>query len=332
MDDTLALEVCELTISLCVQDKIVHPVEGLSFDVARGRSLGIVGESGCGKSMAGLSILRLLPAPAARIESGTIRVGTVDITKASERELRSIRGAKVAMVFQEPSTAFNPVISVGKQIVEAIQVHKPMGRKAARDFAMGLLSQMGIGAASSVFDAFPHQLSGGMRQRALIAMAVSCSPEVLIADEPTTALDVTVQAQVLDLLQELRDRTKMAQVIISHDLGVVAEIADEIAVMYCGRIVERSSAKQLFSSPRHPYTQALLACLPQSTPPTPGARLPSIEGRVPSLLDRPKGCQFQNRCKLVTKECEQRAPDMRMLGDDHLVRCIHATGRSSNES
>jgi oligopeptide/dipeptide ABC transporter ATP-binding protein len=228
------------------------------------------------------------------------------------------------MVFQEPSTAFNPVISVGKQIVEAIQAHKKINTRTAKDAAMGLLSKMGIGSPTTVFDSYPNQLSGGMRQRALIAMALSCSPEVLIADEPTTALDVTVQAQVLDLLRELRDDSRMAQVVISHDLGVVAEIADQIAVMYCGRIVEFASSKQLFTAPSHPYTRALLACLPQRATHVAGARLPSIRGRVPSLLERPAGCPFQNRCDLMTKECEEQLPELSQIEGSHLVRCFHA--------
>jgi len=325
MDAPYALDVSELTVSLRLQQGVARPIEGLSFRVARGKALGIVGESGCGKSMTGLALMGLLPEPEARIESGTIRVGTIDVTKASERELRALRGAKIAMVFQEPATAFNPVMSIGKQIVEAIQVHKPMTTRSARSHAMDLLSQMGMAPTAALYDSYPHQLSGGMRQRALIAMAVSCCPDVLIADEPTTALDATIQAQVLDLLAELRERSKMAQVVISHDMGVVAQVADEIAVMYCGRIVELASAKQLFRSPEHPYTQALLACLPQSSQEA-GTRLASIEGRVPPLLERPKGCRFQNRCGRMTAECQENEPSIREIGDKHWVRCIHVRG------
>jgi oligopeptide/dipeptide ABC transporter ATP-binding protein len=298
----------------------VRAIEDVSFDVPRGGSIAIVGESGCGKSVTSLSILRLLPEPMARIERGEVLFHGRDLVKASQRELREVRGAKISMIFQEPMTSLNPVYTVGSQIVEAIRLHRDVSRSAAKSRAVELLRSVGIPDPESRVNAYPHQLSGGMRQRVMIAMALSCDPEVLIADEPTTALDVTIQAQILDLLRRSSRSRGMSVVLITHDLGIVAEFVDHVVVMYAGRVVESAKVGELFARPMHPYTRGLL----RSIPPTGGEkprRLPTIEGIVPSLRDLPKGCRFASRCDMKIARCETEEPELRELDGGRRSRC-----------
>ena len=319
-------------------------VGDVSFDVARGRTLGIVGESGSGKSLTAMSILRLLPEPAVRIAGGEILFEGEDLARASERALRRVRGRRLSMVFQEPSTALNPVLTIGDQVGEPLRIHEGLGRAAATARAIGLLEQVGIPAAAERARAYPHQLSGGMKQRAMIAMALACRPALLIADEPTTALDVTVQAQILALLERLRRELDMAMILITHDLGVVAEACDDVAVMYGGRIVERAAVGELLRHPRHPYTRGLMRAMPKAestnpdhhAAPAPGARvrLQEIAGLVPSLGKFPAGCGFAPRCPNAADDCRAAAPPLapadpavEQAGDgaraSHHVACYH---------
>jgi peptide/nickel transport system ATP-binding protein len=304
-------------------------VNGVSFDVAPGRTLGLVGESGSGKSLTAMSILRLLSEPAVRIAHGEILFDGMDLARTAERDLRRIRGRRIAMIFQEPSSALNPVLTIADQVGEPLRVHQGLSRKAAAARAVGLLEQVGIPAAAERARAYPHQLSGGMKQRAMIAMALACRPALLIADEPTTALDVTVQAQILALLGRLRRELDMAMILITHDLGVVAEICDDVAVMYAGRIVEQAAVSELFRHPRHPYTLGLMRAMPkaESTDPDPGPaaaaperagpttpptrpRLQEIPGVVPPLGALPPGCSFAARCPAVTSDCRTAVPSL----------------------
>jgi oligopeptide/dipeptide ABC transporter ATP-binding protein len=266
-------------------------VDGISFQVQAGRTLGIVGESGCGKSVTAFSMMRLLPQPAGVITGGSIICQGKDITSASPDEMSKIRGGRMGMIFQEPMTALNPVQRIGRQLSEVFLLHKTKSESEAKDSAIAMLRQVGIPAPEIRYHEYPHQLSGGMRQRVMIAMALACKPAVLIADEPTTALDVTVQAQILDLMRGLRQELGMATVLITHDLGVIAGMCDDVAVMYAGRIVEKAPALQLFANPRHAYTRGLLAAIPRLTD-APGATLTTIPGQVPSLRDMPTGCRF----------------------------------------
>ena len=325
--DEVVLSVRGLTTTFETEEGPLRAIEDVSFDVPRGGTLGIVGESGCGKSVTSLSVLRLLPATAARIEKGEILYRGRDLTKLSEKELRSIRGAKIAMIFQEPMTSLNPVYSVGAQISEAIRLHQPVSRGKARERAIELLRLVGIPDPATRVDAYPHQLSGGMRQRVMIAMALSCEPDVLIADEPTTALDVTIQAQVIDLLKRLQRTFGMSIVLISHDLGVIAEVVDHVVVMYAGRVVESSPVAELFARPRHPYTRGLFLSIPPLGTSRPGERprrLPTIEGMVPSLRDLPPGCRFAPRCPMARDLCREKEPELREVLPGHLSRCHFA--------
>lgn len=313
-------------------------VDRISFDVKKGKTFCIVGESGCGKSVTSLSILRLLPKDVASIEEGQILFNGQDLLKFSEEEIRKIRGNKIAMIFQEPMSSLNPVYSIGNQIIEALRMHRNMSANAARDESIQLLRQVGIPAPESRVDDYPHQLSGGMRQRAMIAMALACKPDLLIADEPTTALDVTIQAQILELLAELQKNLGMTLILITHDLGVVSDIGDDVAVMYAGTIVEYGSKKQIFSNPQHPYTQGLLKSIPKLNGATKEVPLETIGGSVPNLLHLPTGCRFQERCKFVVDDCKKSEPELRKtkieesngkessdilsIGDHHLARCI----------
>jgi len=299
----------------------LRAVDDVSFDVFAGRTLGIVGESGCGKSVTSLSIMRLIPSPPGFIESGEALFDGRDILRVPESEMRSLRGNDISMIFQEPMTSLNPVYTVGSQIVEAIRIHRNVSRRAAKVRAIELLDLVGIPAPSERVDSYPHTLSGGMRQRAMIAMALACEPRLLIADEPTTALDVTIQAQILDLLRSLQEELGMSIVFISHDLGVMAEFAHEIAVMYAGKIVEQAETKVLFQSPRHPYTRGLLRSLPSAR--NRGERLPTIRGIVPDLRQLPSGCRFQDRCDLVTELCRVEEPALQQL-DESEVACFRA--------
>jgi len=293
-------------------------VDGLSFDLEAGRTLGLVGESGCGKSVTALSILRLIPSPPGRIAGGQVMFKGRDLLTLSEDEMRKVRGGQISMIFQEPMTSLNPVFTVGNQIEEAIRLHQHLGPDEARRKAAETLGLVGIPDPEARLDNYPHQMSGGMRQRVMIAMAISCDPDLMIADEPTTALDVTIQAQILELIKELQAKTGLALLLITHHLGVVAETADEVAVMYLGQIVEQSPVKTLFSSPKHPYTQALLASLPN--PEQPQGELSTVPGLVPSIFELPSGCRFQDRCPQRFEACDQ-APELLQVEEDHFARC-----------
>jgi peptide/nickel transport system ATP-binding protein/oligopeptide transport system ATP-binding protein len=315
------LEVEDLAVRFRTEDGVVHAVDGVSFAVDRGEVLAIVGESGSGKSVTAMTLLGLTRSPNARFE-GSARLDGTELITASEAELRRVRGARIAMVFQDPMSALDPVYRVGDQIVEQIRAHEDISKAAAFDRAVGLMERVGIPRARDRARAYPHEFSGGMRQRVMIAMALSCSPELLIADEPTTALDVTIQAQILAEIQKLRTETDAAVIIVTHDLGVVADIADRIAVMYAGRIVEQGTLDELFYDPQHPYTWGLLGSIMRLDRDRP-ARLPAIPGQPPSLLEPPQGCHFRPRCPHAFDRCvevpalEARLADAR----DHLDRC-----------
>ena len=300
----------------------VAAVDGVDLSVARGRTLGIVGESGCGKSVLSLSVMRLVP-PAGRIAAGRILFGGTDLLTLPPDEMRAIRGSRIAMIFQEPMTSLNPVFTAGDQITEAMRTHDRTASTAAlRSRAIEALARVRIPAPERRFDEYPHQMSGGMRQRVMIAMALACAPDLLIADEPTTALDVTVQAQILDLLRDLQQQTGMAIILITHDLGVVAEMADEVAVMYAGRVIERAPGPAIFDSPQHPYTLGLLGSIPKIEETR--DRLLEIEGTVPAPFDLPSGCRFHPRCVFAEPACAVAEPELREIDPGHRAACIRA--------
>ena len=315
------LSLRHLVVAFDTDEGYLRAVDDVSFDVAPGQTLGIVGESGCGKSVTSLSIMRLVPSPPGVIENGQALFEGRDLFRLSETEMRKLRGNEISMIFQEPMTSLNPVYTVGSQIIEAIRLHRDMSRRAARARAIELLDLVGIPAPSERIDSYPHTLSGGMRQRAMIAMALACEPRLLIADEPTTALDVTIQAQILDLLRSLQAELGMSIVFITHDLGVMAEFAHEIVVMYAGKIVEHAETRTLFRSPRHPYTQGLLQSLPSVR--NRGRRLRTIPGIVPDLRSLPPGCRFQDRCSLVHDDCRIEEPHLRQVGQSEAA-CFYA--------
>ncbi len=300
----------------------VAAVDGVDLAVDRGRTLGIVGESGCGKSVLSLSVMRLVPTPG-RIAAGQVLFGGRNLLDLSPAQMRDIRGNRIAMIFQEPMTSLNPVFTVGDQITEAMRAHdRSASASALRSRAIASLQRVRIPAPERRFDEYPHQMSGGMRQRVMIAMALACEPDLLIADEPTTALDVTVQAQILDLLRELQQQTGMAIILITHDLGIVAEMANEVAVMYAGRVVERAPGAAIFDDPQHPYTLGLLGSIPKIEENR--DRLLAIEGTVPAPFDLPQGCRFHPRCVFADAACTMRDPELRLLGEDHRAACIRA--------
>ncbi|HEY0819234.1 MAG TPA: ABC transporter ATP-binding protein [Rhizobacter sp.] len=315
------LQVRNLTTRFRTERGEVTAVDNVSFDVAPGETLAIVGESGSGKSVTALSILRLIPNPPGRIESGQILFEGKDLVTMSDEAIRAVRGDRIAMIFQEPMTSLNPTITVGKQIAEPMNLHRGTPWEQALKTAGELLAKVRIPDAASKGSAYPHQFSGGQRQRAMIAMALACKPRLIIADEPTTALDVTVQAQVLDLLKELCRETQASLILITHDLGVVARYADRVAVMYGGRIVEQSSARNIYKNPSHPYTRGLLASVPRLDGDS-SQRLVPIEGSPPDLARLPPGCAFAPRCRLATDECRQERPQLRPVGTDHIMACI----------
>ncbi len=298
-------------------------VDDVSFEVRPGETLGLVGESGCGKSVTALSIMGLLPKPAGRIESGQIQFENRDLTHLSSEDMQHVRGNRIAMIFQEPMTALNPVHRIGRQLIEALALHQPQGNsKDYQKQAVELLTKVGIPEPEQRMANYPHQLSGGMRQRVMIAMALSGKPDILIADEPTTALDVTVQAQILDLIRDLQQEYGMAVIFITHDLGVVAEVCERVIVMYAGRIVEQATTNRLFLEPRHPYTHGLLNSIPQ--PETKSKTLlPIIPGMVPSPADLPQGCRFNNRCLEADAACSRQAPPLERIDTGHRVACVH---------
>jgi oligopeptide transport system ATP-binding protein len=302
------MEVKDLTTRFHTQEGTVYAVNGISYTLNEGETLGIVGESGSGKSVQSLSILRLIPTPPGKIEKGTVNFRGRDLLKLSNEQMRAVRGAEIAMIFQDPMTSLNPVLTIGRQITEALQLHLGMNGNQAKDRAAELLTMVGIPLAEKRLSDYPHQFSGGMRQRAMIAMALSCNPQLLIADEPTTALDVTIQAQIVDLVKRLRDKIGMAIIWITHDLGVIAGLADTIQVMYAGFIVERGPVGEIFRDTRHPYTLGLRASLPRID--QRGERLIPIEGAPPDLRREPVGCPFAPRCVYRIEKCTQEMPQL----------------------
>jgi oligopeptide/dipeptide ABC transporter ATP-binding protein len=318
---TPVLEVADLHTSFFVEGGEARAVDGVSFTLDAGKVLGLVGESGCGKSVTALSLMRLV-APPGRIVAGRVLLDGRDLLSLPEREMRAVRGAGLGMIFQEPMTSLNPVFTVGWQIAEAVRLHRPVGRRDAWARAVELLTEVGIPEPARRAHDYPHQLSGGMRQRVVIAMAISCEPRVLIADEPTTALDVTIQAEILELLRLLRERRGMALLLITHDLGVVAEQADEVAIMYAGRIVEHAGVVEVFDHPRHPYTQALFRSMPGVS--RRHERLATIPGQVPDLLRLPSGCTFRDRCPESIPECAAVPPPLEEKAPGHWAACIRA--------
>lgn len=322
MSETL-LEVKNLKTKFNTDDGSFFAVDDVSFSVKKGQTLGIVGESGCGKSVTSLSIMKLIQAPG-RIEAGQIFYRGKDLLKTSDAEMRSIRGNEIAMIFQEPMTSLNPVYTCGNQIAEAIALHYPKLTKAeVKARAIEMLRKVGIPAPEKRFDEYPHQLSGGMRQRVMIAMAISCNPQLLIADEPTTALDVTIQAQILDLMRNLQKDFGAGMILITHDLGVVAEMCQDVVVMYAGKVVEYGTVEDIFYRPKHPYTRGLLDSIPHFETGHKLEELKTIKGMVPSLLNLPKGCRFQDRCPNVQNDCRQTEPKLESKGGTQLAACYH---------
>jgi peptide/nickel transport system ATP-binding protein/oligopeptide transport system ATP-binding protein len=316
------LEVRDLKTHFNTDRGLFRAVDGISFTVDRGQTVGLVGESGCGKSVTSLSIMGLVPSPPGIVSGEAVLFEGRDILRLPTDERRQLRGGKLSMIFQEPMTSLNPVHTVGRQIVEAILAHEALSSRAARDRAIEMLDLVRIPSPASRFDDFPHRMSGGMRQRVMIAMALACQPALVIADEPTTALDVTIQAQILDLLQDLQDRLGMAVLIITHDLGVIAEVADKVLVMYAGKIVESASASDLFTDPQHPYTIGLLGSIPRLD--ASRDRLATIDGSVPSPDKQPRGCRFSPRCPFADRRCRDEEPPLYDIASDHRVACWHA--------
>jgi peptide/nickel transport system ATP-binding protein len=314
------LEVKDLTVDIPLIEGILHPVRGISFSIDKGETLCIVGESGCGKSLTSLAIMGLLPKRARR-RASVLRVGDLDVSNASRREMANVRGNKMAMIFQEPMTSLNPAYTIGNQLEEGLLRHNRVSRKEARERAIYLLEKVGITGAAGRLKQYPHQLSGGLRQRVMIAMALMCGPGLIIADEPTTALDVTIQAQILLLLAELQREFQMGLLLITHDLGVVARVADRVAVMYAGQIVEQGTAEEVFERPLHPYTRGLIACIPVPGKTPRGSHLGSIPGLVPSLIGELPGCAFRDRCGYATADCASYE-GLRAQGEGRAYRCI----------
>ncbi|MCX7790432.1 MAG: ABC transporter ATP-binding protein [Chloroflexaceae bacterium] len=314
------LEVRNLQTHFHTQDGVVKAVDGVSFSVDRGETLGIVGESGCGKSVTSLSIMRLIPSPPGKIAGGQILFDGEDLLQQSEERMRHIRGNRIAMIFQDPMTSLNPVLTIGRQITEALELHLKLSRREAQNRAAELLDMVGIPSASKRLDNYPHQFSGGMRQRVMIAMALSCNPELLIADEPTTALDVTIQAQILELINRLKEELDTAVIIITHDLGVVAGMTDRVTVMYAGRVVEEGPTREIFENPRMPYTIGLLRSIPRLDEAR-GRKLNPIRGLPPNLIDLPPICAFSPRCDYAQERCLTTRPELRPVGAGHAAAC-----------
>jgi len=316
------LEIHELVTEFDTDEGVVRAVDQVSYDVKPGATLGLVGESGCGKSVTALSIMQLLPNPAGRIVSGNIFFQGLDLTHLSIAEMENLRGNEIGMVFQEPMTALNPVQTIGRQLTEVLHLHTDQNDASALQAAVEILEKVGIPSPEIRLSEYPHQLSGGMRQRVLIAIALVCSPSLLIADEPTTALDVTIQAQILDLIENLQKQLGMAVLMITHDLGVIAETCQDVVVMYAGKVVEKGSVFDIFDHPKHPYTQGLLRSIPRLDSPA-KSKLEVIDGMVPGLLDLPSGCRFQNRCPLKIAQCENTSPGMEFVNSNHQVSCLN---------
>ncbi|MGY3890380.1 ABC transporter ATP-binding protein [Aeromonas mytilicola] len=317
------LEVSDLEVEFAVDDGKIKVLDGVSFKVAPGQTLGIVGESGCGKSVTSLAIMGLLPRPHGQVVAGSIRFQGEELLAMQPDQMYKVRGNRISMIFQEPMTALNPVQTVGAQLMEVFSLHRPDFSKAQRkEAAIAMLQKVGIPEPAQRFEVYPHNLSGGMRQRVMIAMALACEPDLLICDEPTTALDVTIQAQILDLMKALQAQTGMAIIFITHDLGVVAELCDEVVVMYAGRAVERADIFELFDHPRHPYTHGLMASIPRLED-VPKSLLKTIKGQVPALHEMPAGCRFSNRCPHATEICVGTIPVTEQLSERHAVACHH---------
>lgn len=320
------LEVKNLKTYFYTEEGVVHSVDGLSYDLREKETLAIVGESGCGKSVSSLSVMRIVPNPPGKIEKGSeILFGGKDLLKLSEKEMQNIRGNDISMIFQEPMTSLNPVFTVGQQIHQILHYHQKISKNQAREHAVDMLRLVGIPSPEMVVDQYPHQLSGGMRQRVMIAMALSCNPRILIADEPTTALDVTIQAQILRLMTDLKEKFGTAIILITHDMGVVAEMADNVLVMYAGQAIEYAPVEAIFAEPRHPYTQGLLKSIPKLHEEV--DRLYAIKGSVPSAVNFPSGCRFAPRCEKCSAVCTKKAPEFYDTGDGRKVRChLYAGG------
>jgi len=322
------LEVNNLKTHFFTDDGVVKAVDGVSFSIGRGETLGLVGESGCGKSITALSLMRLIPQPPGKIVEGSILYTggessqPDDLLKLPERQMRKIRGKRIAMIFQEPMTSLNPVYTIGNQIGEAIALHEGGDNKMVKEHVIEMLKFVGIPAPERRYGEYPHQLSGGMRQRAMIAMALSCKPDLLLADEPTTALDVTIQAQILELIDELQGKLGMAMMLVTHDFGVVAEVTERVIVMYAGRFVEEGTTVEVFAKPQHPYTQGLLRSIPPLEKMPQGTKLPTIRGTVPDLSRLPKGCAFQDRCPKVQAKCRDNEVPYFDLGGNRKARCF----------
>jgi oligopeptide/dipeptide ABC transporter ATP-binding protein len=319
------LDVSNLTVSFAAENGPVRVIEDVSFSVARGRTLGLVGESGCGKSITAMSIMRLLPSPPSRVETGRILFDQVDLLELDKTAMRKIRGNRIGMIFQEPMTSLNPTFNIGFQIGEVLRLHRGLGHKQARQRCIELLDMVGVGSPATRLDQFPHQLSGGLRQRVMIAMAIACGPSLLIADEPTTALDVTIQAQILDLLVQLQNELNMSILMITHNLGVVAEFCDQVVVMYAGKVVEKALVEDIFNKPQHPYTRGLLNSIPKI-----GQKqtyLPTIPGMVPAMDQRPNGCYFADRCERVIDICFRNMPPLESRDTENRFACWNPYGR-----
>ena len=315
----MILEIKDLCVEFQTVEGTVQAVDHLSYQLSEGEKLGIVGESGSGKSVSSLGMMQLIPNPPGRITGGEILYKGKDLVKASEREMQKIRGNEISMIFQEPMTSLNPIIKCGKQIAESLRLHRGMKKKEAMEEAIRMMKAVGIANPEVRAHEYPHQMSGGMRQRVMIAMALACQPQILIADEPTTALDVTIQAQILDLIRELNEEMGTSVVFITHDLGVVSELCDTVIVMYTGHIVEQAPVKELFETPKHPYTVGLLNAIPRITKER--DPLQTIDGMVPNPTERFEGCSFAPRCPHATERCKKANPPMTKLTDDRLVRC-----------
>ena len=318
----MLLDIQNLKTHFFVRGQVAKAVDDVSFTVHSGQTIGLVGESGCGKSVTAHSIIQLIPEPPGKIVGGKIFFDGTDLLELSERQMRRIRGNRISMIFQEPMTSLNPVFTVGEQVGEVIRLHQHISRKETRRRVVEIFQLVGIPAPQKRLSDYPHQMSGGMRQRVMIAMALACNPKLMIADEPTTALDVTIQAQILDLMNKLKEETGAAILFITHDLGVIAEMAQHVAVMYAGKMMEYAEVEELFADPKHPYTVGLMQSIPVLGRKTKGGRLSTIRGVVPSLFSLPDGCLFSDRCPDVFDDCRRIEPDMCGVGGNHTARCL----------
>ena len=317
------LEVKDLKTYFFTMDGVVKAVDGVSYELNEGETLGLVGESGCGKSVSALSVMRLIPDPPGKIVNGEILLDGEDILKLGMEDMRSVRGAKIAMVFQEPMTSLNPVLTVERQLTETLELHMGMSKAESKRESVNLLTRVGIPDPETRIKQYPHQFSGGMRQRVMIAIALSCNPRLIIADEPTTALDVTIQAQILDLMKALTTEFGVALIVITHNLGVVARYADRVNIMYAGKVIERGEAREIYANPRHPYTIGLLRSVPRLDLPR-KAKLDPIEGQPPDLINLPPGCAFRERCRWAIDKCATDTPELIEIGGGHLSACFRA--------